>query len=122
MAIDKDTKIFDDVSFATIAKEIYEKKKEKDVTIQKLISDLSPLIKTVSDAGMLVPLLKEYLDTAVRNDDNLVKLAAIVQKLIVADKKIDGDGDGWSLSDADKKQLLIEAEEIRNKMITEASK
>ena len=118
MAIDKNTPIFDDISFSDIAKEIYTKKKEKDDQIQILIQELKPLIKNISDAAMLVPLIKEYMEIAVKNDEILVKLSSIIQKLIVSDTKGESDG-GFGLSDEEKKQLLQEADELRNTLLGE---
>lgn len=114
MGMDTNTPIFDNVSFSDIAKEIYTKKKEKDNQIQGLIQELKPLIKNISDAAMLVPLLKEYMEIAVKNDEVLVKLAGIVQKLIISDSGDTNAGSEFGLTDAEKKQLLSEANDLRN--------
>lgn len=108
MALDKDTPIFDSVSFSDIAKEIYQKKKDKDVQLEKLINHLSDFVKNLTDASILVPLIKEYLDIGVKNDEIMVKLSAIIQKLIIANTKTDTDGDNW-ISPEEKRQLLQEA-------------
>lgn len=113
--IDKDTKIFDDISFSDMAKEIFNKKKEKDKQISALINDLKPLVKNVSDAAMLVPLLKEYMDISVKNDEVLVKLIAIVQKLITNDVKVEAGE--YGLSKEEKAQLLGEAKALKGKLI-----
>jgi chromosome segregation ATPase len=73
-----------------------------------LIAQLQPLIKNASDATIIVPLIKEYLDVAVKNDDHLVKLTAIVQRYISTKQTISG-ADGL-LSDEEKQQLLKVAE------------
>jgi tellurite resistance protein len=70
---------------------------------------LQPLIKNASDATIIVPLIKEYLDVAVKNDDHLVKLTAIVQRYISTKQTISG-ADGL-LSDEEKQQLLRVAEQ-----------
>ena len=67
------------------------------------------LIKNASDATIIVPLIKEYLDVAVKNDDHLVKLTAIVQRYISTKQTISG-ADGL-LSDSEKQQLLAVAEQ-----------
>lgn len=115
MGLDKNTPIFDDVSFSDIARDIYNKKKEKDAQIQLLIQELKPLIKSLSDATMLVPLIKEYMEIGVKNDEVLVKLSAIIQKILVADK--DGGDDGFGLSAAEKEALLGEAAKLREQYI-----
>ena len=116
MAIDKNTPIFDDISFSDIAKEIYTKKKEKDRQIQVLIEELKPYVKNISDAAMLVPLIKEYMEIAVKNDEILVKLSSIIQKLIIADGNSDSSGGEFSISDEEKKALLQEAELLRKEL------
>ena len=73
-----------------------------------MIAQLQPLIRNASDATVIVPLIKEYLDVAVKNDDHLVKLTAIVQRFISTKQTIDGvDG---LLSDEEKQQLMKIAE------------
>ena len=117
--MDTNTPIFDNVSFSDIAKEIYTKKKEKDNQIQGLIQELKPLIKNISDAAMLVPLLKEYMEIAVKNDEVLVKLAGIIQKLIISDSGDSNSGGEFGLTDAEKKQLLQEADGLRKSLLGE---
>lgn len=119
MGMDTNTPIFDNISFSDIAKEIYTKKKEKDTQIQGLIQELKPLIKNISDAAMLVPLLKEYMEIAVKNDEVLVKLAGIVQKLIISDSGDSNSGGEFGLTDAEKKQLLQEADGLRKTLLGE---
>ena len=114
--MDTNTPIFDDISFSDIAKEIYTKKKEKDIQIQGLIQELKPLIKNISDAAMLVPLLKEYMEIGVKNDEILVKLSSILQKLIVSDSNKSGTDGEFGLSDAEKKQLLSEANLLKESL------
>jgi hypothetical protein len=113
MAFDKDTPIFDSVTFSDIAKEIYTKKKEKDTQIQILIQELKPFVKNISDAAMLVPLIKEYMEISVKNDEILVKLSSIIQKLIVSDTANSSGDNEFGLSADEKKQLLQEAEGLR---------
>lgn len=116
MALDKDTPIFDNVSFSDIAKEIYSKKKEKDGQLQTLIQELKPYVKNISDAAILVPLIKEYMEIGVKNDEILVKLSSIIQKIIVSDSSNTDSGSEFGLSADEKKQLLAEADAIRKEL------
>ena len=50
-------------------------------------------------------MLKEYLEINVKNDDQLVKIAGIVQRLIAADGKV-GSEDAFALSDTEKEQFM----------------
>ena len=50
-------------------------------------------------------MLKEYLEINVKNDDQLVKVAAIVQRIIAAETRA-GSEDEFGLTDAEKEQLI----------------
>ena len=107
--MDKNDELFKGTSFADLMSDVYHNSKKKDRQINQLIAQLQPLIKSASDATIIVPLIKEYLDVAVKNDDHLVKLTAIVQRYISTKQTISGS-DGL-LSDEEKQQLLKVAEQ-----------
>ena len=102
--MDKDSELFKNISFADLMSDVYHNSKKMSRQINQLISQLQPLIKNASDATVIVPLIKEYLDVAVKNDDQLVKLTAIVQRYISTKQTIAGD-DGL-LSAEEKEELL----------------
>jgi hypothetical protein len=106
--MDKNDELFKGTSFSDLMSDVYHNSKKKDRQINQLISQLQPLIRNASDATIIVPLIKEYLDVAVKNDDHLVKLTAIVQRYISTKQTISG-ADGL-LSDEEKQQLLKVAE------------
>lgn len=81
----------------------------KQGKIEELIMTLMPMIKNSQDAVMLVPMIKEYLDVGVKNDELLVKMAAIVQRYASSTTKGSGDEVGI-LSEEEKKRLLEEAQ------------
>jgi hypothetical protein len=107
--MDKNDELFKGTSFADLMSDVYHNSKKKDRQINQLIAQLQPLIRNASDATVIVPLIKEYLDVAVKNDDHLVKLTAIVQRYISTKQTISGS-DGL-LSDEEKQQLLKVAEQ-----------
>ena len=102
--MDKDSELFKNISFADLMSDVYHNSKKMSRQINQLVSQLQPLIKNASDATVIVPLIKEYLDVAVKNDDQLVKLTAIVQRYISTKQPISGD-DGL-LSAEEKEELL----------------
>ena len=104
-----DFEIYEGKSFASLCKNIVENSEEKKTQLDILIQDLKEMIKTLPDAVQIVPLLKEYFDVGIRNDEQLVKLAAIVQRLIMS--QLNPDEGGQGLSEDEKKQLLTIAEE-----------
>jgi hypothetical protein len=107
--MDKNEELFKGTSFADLMSDVYHNSKKKDRQINQLISQLQPLIKSAADATVIVPLIKEYLDVAVRNDDHLVKLTGIVQRFISTKQTITGADS--LLSEDEKNQLLKIAEQ-----------
>ena len=111
--MDFDIEIFKGKSFSDLMKDIYSNSSKKDRQINMLIGELRPLIKNIGDATVIVPLIKEYLEVGVKNDEHLVKLAAVVQRLVSTSTRVQSDtGQSWILSDEEKKQLLGELDEI----------
>tara|TARA_R110000824_G_scaffold227641_1_gene415487 strand:+ start:3588 stop:3965 length:378 start_codon:yes stop_codon:yes gene_type:complete len=101
--------LFKGTTFSDLMKDIYHNSKKKDRQINTLIQELQPLMKNMGDATVIVPLIKEYLDVSVKNDEHLVKLAAVVQRL-VGSAKSDG-GDEYGMSEDEKKRLLESAQQ-----------
>jgi len=111
--MDFDVEIFKGKSFSDLMKDIYSNSSKKDRQINMMIGELRPLIKNVGDATVIVPLIKEYLEVGVKNDEHLVKLAAVVQRLVSTSSKVQAEtGNSWMLSDEEKKQLMGELDEI----------
>ena len=102
--MDNNEELFKGVSFSDLMSDVYHNSKRTSRQINQLISQLQPLIRSSSDATIIVPLIKEYLDVAVKNDDHLVKLTAITQRYISTTQTISGEAS--LLSDAEKKELL----------------
>jgi len=110
--MDKDSLLFDDKSFSDLLRDVYQNTKKKENQINGLIDQLKPLIRTMTDASLMVPLIKEYLEISVKNDDNLVRLTGIIQRLLVTSSKENAGSGELGLSDAERKQLLTEAQSI----------
>jgi hypothetical protein len=103
-----DTEIFGSKKFSDLLKDIYENQKKKDRQINLLIADLKPLITNISDAALLVPVIKDYMEVSVKNDEHLVKLAAVVQRMV---SKTTDEGSSF-LTDEEKDALLKEIKNI----------
>jgi hypothetical protein len=103
-----DTEIFGSKKFSDLLKDIYENQKKKDRQINLLIADLKPLITNIGDAALLVPVIKDYMEVSVKNDEHLVKLAAVVQRM-VSNKTEEGNS---FLTDEEKDALLKEIKSI----------
>jgi len=115
--MDKNDELFKGTTFADLMSDVYHNSKKKDRQINQLIAQLQPLIRNASDATIIVPLIKEYLDVAVKNDDHLVKLTAIVQRYISTKQTISGTDS--LLSEEEKNQLLKIAEKTLSEELTD---
>ena len=97
-----DSIVFGKKKFSDIIQEIYENQNEKKRQVSALISELKPLISDIGDATLVVPLIKEYMEIGVKNDEQLIKMATIVQRALQTET---ADGD-FAISDEEKEQLL----------------
>jgi len=103
-----DIEIFGSKKFSDLLKDIYDNQKKKDRQINLLIADLKPLITGINDAAILVPIIKDYMEVSVKNDEHLVKLAAVIQRM-VSNKTEEGNS---FLTDEEKNALLKEIKQI----------
>jgi hypothetical protein len=101
--------VFGKKTFSSILEEIYDNQKKKDKQISALINELKPLISDIGDATLIVPLIKEYLEISVKNDEQLIKMATIIQRALNSTSTDDG---GFGISDEEKAQLLAEIDKI----------
>ena len=96
--------IFEGKTFQDLTKDIYENTTKRKTQIDLLISEIHGFITTIDDVVMVAPIIKEYMDTAVRNDEHLVKLAGVLQRII---PKSQGESDeSMLLSDEEKAELM----------------
>lgn len=99
--------VFKKKKFSDILEEIHNRSTSREKQIVSLIEQLKELITNIGDATMLVPLIAKYVELNLKNDDILVKMAAIVQSAVGRSKET-GDS---SLTDSEKEQLLMLAQE-----------
>ena len=100
-----DYEIFEGKSLSDLFSDIYENTKTNKKQLEVLMQEVVGFIKDGDTAVQIIPMLKEYLEINVKNDDQLVKVAAIVQRIIAAESKGTAE-DEFGLSDAEKEQLL----------------
>jgi hypothetical protein len=99
--------IFKGKNFSNLLEDIYVNRNKKDEQIKILIEDIRPLVKSMSDATILVPLLKDYIEVGVKNDEQLVKMAAIVQRALSRTGEGPGSEDSeFKLSEEEKDELM----------------
>lgn len=109
-----DFQIFKGKSFSSLLQDIYDNQQGKKKNISGLIEELRKLIRNASDATQIAPIITQLISVSVSNDDHLVKMATIVQRLILAQGKSNGE-DGW-MSDEERRQLLMEIEDTAVKI------
>ena len=98
----KDIEVFGGKSLSDLLKDIYDNSVEKKTQINKLTEELSKFVNRVSDVAVISPIIKEYLDVGVKNDEQLIKIAQVAAKLVGATTK---EGDEI-LSEQEKQDLL----------------
>ena len=108
--MDNDFKIFGDKNFSDLSKEIYENSKLKKTQIDLLIQEVHGYIQGIEDIAIVGPIIKELMDVGIKNDDNLVKLATLYQR-IMSKQTIDESGVSL-LSDEEKEQLMASLEDV----------
>lgn len=104
------------VTYEDLLRDVYEHSEETRDSIKTLVGQMSSLIKSPSDAVMLMAHVTVMIESRVKNDDLLVKVASILSRLI--QKNLDkNDGPDWELSEEDRRQLLQEAESLLDKRV-----
>ena len=101
--------IFGNKKFSDLLKDIYDNQKKKDRQINLLIADLKPMLNNISDAAILVPAIKDFMEVGVKNDEHLVKLAAVIQRAM--GNKMEENSS--FLTEEEKQELLKGIEEIK---------
>ena len=96
--------IFEGKSFQDLTKDIYDNSVNKKKQIDLLISEIHGFITTIDDVVLVAPLIKEYMEVSVKNDEHLVKLAGVIQRILA--KSSGGDEESFLLSDAEKEDLI----------------
>ena len=101
-----DYEIFEGKSLSDVFKDIYDNSKTNKQQLEVLMKEVVGFIKDGDTAIQIIPMLKEYLEINVKNDEQLVKLATVVQRIIASEKRISDSGDEFGLSENEKQQLM----------------
>ena len=113
MAIDFE--IFEGKTLSDVFKDIYDNSKRNKEQLEVLMKEVVQFIKDGDTAVQIIPMLKEYLEINVKNDEQLVKLATIVQRLAQASASSDSDSE-FGLSEKEKEQLMQNIENRVNEL------
>jgi len=112
-----DFELFPGKNLSGLFKDIYENQQNKKQRISELIAEMKNVIRHAGDMAVIGPIIKDLVDTSVKNDDSLIKMAAIAQRIIGAQHK--AEGDTGFLSDDEKEQLLKQLDETISQVADE---
>ena len=99
-----DYEIFKGKTLSDLFKKIDNNSERNKIQIESLVQELMIYIKDPNSAMQLFPMISEFMEANIRNDELLVKLAAVVQRVIQTEGKISTDELG--LSDTEKEELV----------------
>jgi len=108
--MENDIKIFGDKNFSDLSQEIYENNKLKKTQIDLLIQEVHGYIQGIEDIAIVGPIIKELMDVGIKNDDNLVKLATLYQRIM--SKQTVDESDVGLLTEEEKEQLMASLEDV----------
>ena len=106
------------VTFSDLCKEIIGRSTSKKDQLDTLFSVVRGHIKDSNDVQVFLPRIKELLDVGIKNDEQLVKLAAVVQRLQSTQSESSGE-DLIGLTEEEKEQLI---QNFAKEKITEIKK
>ena len=112
--------ICDGKTFHDLTNDIYENTQNKKKQIDLLVSEIHGFITTIDDVILVAPIIKEYMEVSVKNDEHLVKLAGVLQRIIT--KSSGADEESILLSDAEKDELMETLQETVNDLQKESDR
>jgi len=96
--------VFDNKTLADVFKDIYKNTESKREQINTFILKLTQLIKTPEDASVIAPVIKDFMEVNVKNDEHIVRVAQIAQRAMSIGAKAASSTD--LLTEEEKQQLL----------------
>lgn len=109
--------LFPGKSLGGLFKDIYDNQQTKKQRISELIAEMRKLVRHSQDMMAMGPIIRDLIDSSVRNDDALIKMAAIAQRIIGNNQK--SEGDSGFLSNDEKEQLLKELDQTISEVSNE---
>ncbi len=117
----QEIEIYEGQTFDKLLKQIHENSNEKSTQIAQLIKKLTEFIKSPDDAALLVPLVAEYLEVGVRNDEQLIKLAGIIQRFVKT-SSTSNEETSFGLTDEERAEILANVNDNSAKVIKMGAK
>ena len=124
--MDFDFEIYKNKNFSSLCKDIVSNSENRKSFIEGEIKKIISLATTVSEAMVIYPLVTGLIDAGTKNDEQLIKLAGVLQKIV--SKGEDSSDGSLLITEEEKKQLLelqdfsIDIEDIKEKSKIPTSK
>ena len=96
--------VFDDKTLSDVFKDIYRNTDSKREQINTFITKLVRQIRTPEDAAVISPIIKDFMEVNVKNDEHIVRIAQIAQRAIAIGTKAASSTE--LLTEEEKQQLL----------------
>jgi len=108
MANFDDVTVFDGMSLSDLFKKIHKNNKDIDKQIGEFIETMKPMATTnAGSAVMLMPTVKDLIDVNVKNNEQLIKMAAIAQRAATVNAN-----SGTDLINMDEINALLEEQKV----------
>jgi argininosuccinate lyase len=109
-----DFELFPGKNLSGLFQDIYQNQVNKKQKISSMIDEFKKMVRHAGDVAVMGPLIKDLIDSSVKNDDHLIKLATIAQRIVAADKK--SEGEAGFLSAEERAQLLAEIDQVQEEV------
>ena len=110
--MDLDFEIYKNKKFSSICKSIVENSERRKDFIDEQLKRLPKLVTNLGEAMAVYPLMTSMIDAGTRNDDQLIKFASVIQKIIAK-----GEANGDSLDTIISPDLMADLESIQNEYL-----
>lgn len=111
-----ENEIFGGKTLSDMFADVYKNTETKRSQINGFVTNLVKLIKTPEDAAVLGPVIKDFLEVNVKNDEHIVRLVQIAQRLVALNTKSNDTG---LLTEEEKQQLLKNVTQDFEKVLSE---
>lgn len=111
-----DFELFPGKGLSDLFRDIYQNQREKNQRIYEMIDELKKIVRHAGDMAMIGPIIKDLIDTSVKNDESLIKMAAIAQRIANSLQK--NEGDTGFLTEAEKELLLKDLDDMASEYST----
>ncbi len=101
-----------DVTFEDLLRKIYENAESKNIHLLETARNVGTKIDTIQDAVMVLPFLTSLQSVSVKNDEQLVKMAAIVARQNKKLKDEDDDLGAFGLTAEMRKEIMEAASSV----------